>query len=130
MKFAFIEAEKARWPVAPMCEVLSVSRSGFYAWLSRSPSPREREDRRLAVEIASIHAESRRRYGSPRVHAELRERGSGAGRKRIARLSGSRDFERVRSGASARRRTPGTTCPSPTMSSTDASRRANRMPCG
>jgi putative transposase len=86
VKFAFIEAEKARWPVAPMCEVLSVSRSGFYAWRSRLPSAREREDRRLAVEIASIHAESRRRYGSPRVHAELRERGSGAGRKRIARL--------------------------------------------
>ena len=44
------------------------------------------EDRRLAVEVASIHAESRQRYGSPRVHAELRERGKKTSRKRVARL--------------------------------------------
>ena len=86
MKFAFIAAEKASWPVAPMCEVLEVSRSGFYAWVGRSPSARAYEDQRLAVEVAAVHAKSRRRYGSPRIHAELHEPGRGPGRNRVARL--------------------------------------------
>ena len=47
----------------------------FYAWQARPPAKRTQSDQRLAVEIAAVHAESRRRYGSPRVHAELRDRG-------------------------------------------------------
>jgi len=86
VKFAFIAAEKALLPVAPMCEVLGVSRSGFYAWVRRSPSARACEDQRLAVEVAAVHAKSGRRYGSPRIHAELREPGRGPGRNRVARL--------------------------------------------
>jgi putative transposase len=86
VRFAFIEAKKACFPVAPMCAILGVSRAGFYAWRSRPPAARTRDDRRLEVEIAAIHAESHQRYGSPRVHAELRERGQRTGRKRVARL--------------------------------------------
>ena len=86
MRFAFVEAEKAWFPVTMMCRVLEVSRAGFYAWRGRPEAVRVIEDRRLAVEVASIHAESRQRYGSPRVHAELRERGKKASRKRVARL--------------------------------------------
>jgi transposase InsO family protein len=56
-------------------------------------------DRRLAVEIAAIHAESRRCYGSPRVHAELRARGHRTSRKRVGRLMRAR-------GLAARRRRP------------------------
>jgi transposase InsO family protein len=86
VRFAFIEAEKACIPVAPMCGVLGVSRAGYYAWRSRPAAARAREDQRLAVEIASIHTESHKRYGSPRVHAELRCRGMRTARKRVARL--------------------------------------------
>src|SRR5262249_23743157 len=86
VRFAFINAEKASLPVALMCRVLGVSRAGFYAWQSRSPSPRASEDRRLAVEVAAIHSASRRRYGSLRVHEELRGQGVRIGRKRVARL--------------------------------------------
>ena len=86
MKFAFIQAEKADFPVAVLCRVLGVSRAGFYAWQRRAESKRAQADRRLAVEIATIHTESRRCYGSPRVHAELRARGQCVGRKRVARL--------------------------------------------
>lgn len=85
MRFSFIAAEKA-FPVTVMCDVLGVSCSGFYAWRSRTPSRRAREDQQLAVEVRSIHAESRRRYGSPRVHADLHEKGRRTSRKRIARL--------------------------------------------
>ena len=86
MRFAFIAAEKASFPVRVVCRVLNVSRAGFYAWQARAPSGHARADARLGVEIAAIHAESRQRYGSPRVHAELRDRGHRTSRKRVARL--------------------------------------------
>ena len=86
MRFAFIATEKACYPVALMCRMLQVSRAGYYAWCQRPPAPRTLKDQTLALEVAAIHAESRGRYGSPRVHAELRERGQRTGRKRVARL--------------------------------------------
>jgi transposase InsO family protein len=86
VKFALIDAEKATFAVAAMCAVLEVSRSGFYAWQKRKPSKRALDDQRLGVEAAEVYQRSRRRYGSPRVHAELKERGRRVGRKRIARL--------------------------------------------
>jgi putative transposase len=86
VRFAFIATEKARFPVTLLCQVLQVSRSGFYAWQQRPAAQRTRQNQRLGLEIAAIFAESRGRYGSPRVHAELRDRGHRTGRKRVARL--------------------------------------------
>ena len=86
MRFSFIATEKACYPVALLCRVLKVSRSGYYAWHKRPAAARTLEDQALALEVAAIHAQSRSRYGSPRVHAELRERGQRTGRKRVARL--------------------------------------------
>jgi transposase InsO family protein len=86
MRFAFIAVEKACFPVRLLCRVLEVSRAGFYAWQERAPSPHTQADERLGLEIAAIHAASRRRYGSPRVHAELGARGHRTSRKRVARL--------------------------------------------
>ena len=97
MKFAIIAGEKAAFPVTVLCRTLAVSRAGFYAAQARPPAARARADAQLAVEIAAIHGESRQRYGSPRVHAELRARGQGVSRKRVARLMRHR-------GLAARRR--------------------------
>ena len=97
MRFAFIAEEKAAFPVRLLCRTLQVSRAGFYAWQGRPPAPRARADNRLGLEIAAIHAESRERYGSPRVHAELADRGCRISRKRVARLMRAR-------GLAARRR--------------------------
>ncbi len=85
MKFAFIEAEKA-FPVTVLCETLGVSRSGYYAWLSRPPSARTTEDARLATELAAAHEKSRGTYGSPRLHRDLAARGHRVGRQRVERL--------------------------------------------
>ena len=82
----FIKAHVADFPVEVMCEVLGVSRSGYYGWANRAESARAAADRALAVEIHAAHAASRGRYGSPRVHAALRARGCRIGRKRVARL--------------------------------------------
>jgi len=86
MRFAFIEAEKANFPVTQLCATLEVSCSGFYAWRSRPAAPRHQEDQRLRVEVAAIYAANRCRYGSPRIHRELRATGQCMGRKRVARL--------------------------------------------
>jgi putative transposase len=86
MKFAFIDAEKARWPVDTLCDVLNVSRSGYYAWRVRPPAPRTAEDARLVVEIKAAYAVGRGGYGSPRVQRELRKKGRHVGKKRVERL--------------------------------------------
>ena len=69
-----------------MCSLLGVSPSGYYAWLSRSPSARRQADRELRDRIVDIHSRSRGTYGAPRVHAELAAEGVAVGRKRVARL--------------------------------------------
>lgn len=86
MKFAFIVSRMVAFPVALMCRVLGVSTSGFYAWLKRPQPERAKSDARLALDVAAVHARSRGRYGSPRVHAELRARGVRVGKKRVERL--------------------------------------------
>jgi putative transposase len=86
MKFAFIAAKEVAFPVLAMCRVLGVARSGFYAWKKRPPSARAQADAQLAVEIAATHRKSRKRYGSPRIHRALRNRGVRTSGKRIARL--------------------------------------------
>jgi putative transposase len=86
VKFEFIDAQKALFPVEFMCEQLGVSRSGFYAWRERPESTRQQQEKQLAEEVAQVHQESRGTYGSPRVHAEMRARGRKVSRKRVARL--------------------------------------------
>jgi putative transposase len=69
--FPFIEEHKEVWPVAILCRTLQVSPQGFYAWRSRPKSHRQLRRDTLLVEIQAIHAETKQRYGSPRIHAEL-----------------------------------------------------------
>jgi putative transposase len=72
---AWIEERQADWPVVVLCRVLGVSRSGFYAWRKRPPSAAEQRREDMTHEVRRIHAEVRRRYGRPRMHAELVARG-------------------------------------------------------
>ena len=86
MRFHFVEAEKAYYPVRLRCRCLSVSRSGDYAWRSRAPSARSRADARLKVESSRMHSASRHTYGSPRILRDLHDEGHRVSRKRVARL--------------------------------------------
>jgi putative transposase len=81
-----IAAEKANFPIALMCRVLGVCRSGYYAWCRRPPSKHTLEDAALSRQIQHIHTQSRGSYGSPRVQAALRAAGQQVGRHRVARL--------------------------------------------
>ena len=86
MTFAWIDAEKAGFPIRKACKVMQVSPSGFYASRSRQESTHARDDRRLRVLIRASFEESRRRYGSPRVYRDLIEQGLQVSPKRVARL--------------------------------------------
>jgi transposase InsO family protein len=92
VKFAFISEEKVAFPIAVMCRVLVVSPSGYYASQGRPPSARDRRDKELAERVSAVHLGSRRRYGSPRVHAELQATGQRVSRKRVARLMRESDL--------------------------------------
>jgi len=85
VKYAFILGEKA-YSITMLCRVLGVSRSGFHAWRKRPTAPRVRSDAQLAAQVAAVHERSRKTYGSPRVHAELRAKGVRVGKKRVERL--------------------------------------------
>ena len=98
MTFQFIRDHREHFPVRLMCRVLEASPSGFYDWLRRPESRRAAEDRALVEKIQAVHNESRRTYGSPRVHASLKAAGYRIGRKRE---------QRMRCSADARERHPG-----------------------
>lgn len=86
MIYAFVDQHKQSLPVERMCKVLGVSRSGYYAWRKRGPSQRAQANQKLLTRIKRTFEESRKTYGSPRIHAALRQKGEVCGRKRVARL--------------------------------------------
>jgi putative transposase len=86
MKYQFIEQYKQEFPIVVMCRVLNVSESGFYAWRKRPACQHQREDAQLIEEIRQEFRAHQGRYGSPRLHAELCDRGRCIARKRVARL--------------------------------------------
>jgi transposase InsO family protein len=69
-----------------MCQVLAVSRSGYYAWLRRAPSARHQRSTQLAAQIREVHQASRQTYGSPRIHAELAAQGVACSENTVAKL--------------------------------------------
>ena len=75
MIFAWIEERRTEYPVAVLCRVTGVSRSGYYAWAKRSPAAAAARRETLVAHIRAVHAEMKGRYGSPRLAVELSERG-------------------------------------------------------
>jgi transposase InsO family protein len=89
-RYRCVDAQKAAgFPVAAACQAAGVTRSAYYAWTAgatQAASERRREEVRLVGEVRRIHARSRGAYGSPRVTAELRQRGWRTNHKRVERL--------------------------------------------
>ena len=86
MRFRFIEDRRTDYPVTMLCDVLGISPAGYYAWRARPESRRSAANRDLVDDIKRVHRDTSGRYGSPRIHAELRAQGRGASRGRIERL--------------------------------------------
>jgi putative transposase len=92
VRFVFIAAEKANYPVRLLCELLEVSRSGYYAAVDRPAAPKKTSDAQLVVEIKAAMVRGRGTYGSPRVHDDLRAHGIRVSKKRIERLMRENDL--------------------------------------
>jgi putative transposase len=75
-----------------MCQVLAVSRSGYYDWLTREPSLHEQQDRALSVRIAAHFAANRQVYGTRRLKDCLAEEGQQVSRRRIGRLMAEQEL--------------------------------------
>jgi putative transposase len=104
VKFAFIgdievenssKPRKERFPVSFMCEILEVSRQGYYAWKKRLPSERKKKDVTLTTLIVAIHVAHKGRYGIDRIHAELARSGYAVSPKRVRRLARAAGLECV-----------------------------------
>lgn len=106
-KLEFIAAHAAEHAVSLMCRVLSVSTSWFHSWRATAPERAARHAARqdLLPRIRAIFKASHRRYGAPRIHAELRGQGIRVARKTVAKLMKDRDIRPPRRG----RRMPQTT---------------------
>jgi putative transposase len=86
MTYRFIDQHKGQWPVRLLCETLEVSPAGYYAWRQCPRSAGEQRRDVLLVEIRAVHAQFKRRYGSPRIHAELVARGHDCCVNTVAKL--------------------------------------------
>ena len=86
MKFAFIARHRNIWPAAWLCKALDVSRSGFHAWLNRSPSRHARYDETLLGKVRDSFQMSDRTYGARRVWHDVLAEGLSCGLHRIERL--------------------------------------------
>ncbi|MGH8710318.1 MAG: IS3 family transposase [Burkholderiales bacterium] len=86
MKYGFIREHRQRFPVARLCRLLAVSRSGFHAWLNRPVSARALADQGLLIAIWRVHLEHRQAYGGVKTWRTLSARGIACGKHRVARL--------------------------------------------
>ena len=110
MKFAWIQTEKAHYPIRKLCRWLAVTPSGFYAWCKRPASARLKRDRTLAVLVQASFDASKHRYGSPRIHTDLIEQQERVSRKRVIRLMQAKGLK-----ARLRKRFKGTTVNDPAL---------------
>ncbi len=86
MKYAFIRTEQGRHSVGQLCQVLGVSRSGYYAWRTRPESDRTQANHWLLDAIRCLHAQTKERYGAVKMWHALQATGIRCGRHRVARL--------------------------------------------
>lgn len=86
MKYEFMQSHAREFSIERMSRMLGVSRSGYYCFTKRLPSRRHQDEDRLLMKIQKVYEASRRTYGSPRIHAELKEQGETCSRQRVARV--------------------------------------------
>jgi len=86
VRFAFIRDHHGEFPVGRLCDVLEVSRSGYYAWKGRRPGERAARREQLLGQIREVHEENRQVYGSPRVHRDLGAKGVACSENTVAKL--------------------------------------------
>ncbi|WP_375199370.1 IS3 family transposase [Bacillus sp. RS11] len=84
--YNFIQQHRHEFRVAKMCEVLGVSRSGYYEWLNRSKSNQKERKEKLTSQIKRVYLDSRRNYGSPKITKQLNSEGVSVSQKTVSRI--------------------------------------------
>lgn len=85
MKYAWIEHHRDEYTISRLCRVLGVSRTGYCQWRVRPPSARALANTALDAQVATIHRDSRRSYGRPRITQQLRQQGQCVSAERVRR---------------------------------------------
>jgi len=86
VKYAFMQEQREEFELKRMCQVLQVSRSGYYDWARRKESNRSQRDRTLLKGIRKVHEESKEAYGATKTWRTLNQSGMMCGKHRVARL--------------------------------------------
>ena len=86
MKFEFMKDKSKEFSIEKMAEVFELSINGYYSYIKRKPSRRERENNHLTDLVIRTYREGRSMYGSPRIHGRLKRLGVNCSRKRVAKL--------------------------------------------
>jgi len=86
MRYRFVREHAKQFPLAALCRVMQVARSGYFAWRRRPESPRQQANRALVTQIKAAHAHSRKTYGRRRIHAQLQRGGIACSPNRVGRL--------------------------------------------
>jgi putative transposase len=110
---SFISAHRERWGVEPICGVLQVAPSTYYAVVARRPSARQVDDERLKLELARVHRNNFGVYGIEKVWRQLNREGHRVGRDRVARLMDDLELSGVVRGKKKRTTIPDEVSPRP-----------------
>jgi putative transposase len=86
MRYKFIREHRQEFSIKRMCQLMNVTRSGYYAWQPEKAGPRELANQVLVEQIHAEYKLSRKTYGSPRIQSSLLRQGVTCGRNRVARL--------------------------------------------
>jgi putative transposase len=103
---AYVDANRDRFGVEPICQVLPIAPSTYYAAKRRPPSARELRDEELKVEIHRVHKDNFGVYGARKVWRQLRREGTVVARCTVERLMGQLGLQGVRRGKPRRTTTP------------------------
>ena len=118
-------------PTGPLCRLLGVARSGYYAWLQGAESANDMKNRLLLEQIRQLFKASRGNYGSPRITQQLRGLGQRCNRKRVERLMRQEvSKDGLAGGARCARRTANTTSQLPPICCCSGRHPPRSMRCG
>lgn len=94
MKYLYIKKYSSEHSVMKMCQIFEISRSGYYDWFNKPKSERQLEDEKILEEIMKIREyEKKKVYGYPRIHAELKSKGFGCSKNRVAKIMKNADIK-------------------------------------
>jgi putative transposase len=110
---AYIDANRDRFGVEPICRVLPIAPSTYHAARRRPPSARRRRDTELKAEIRRVHAEHFGVYGARKIWRQLHREGIAVARCTVERLMGELGLQGVRRGKPRRTTTPDAAAPRP-----------------